>query len=573
MTMPAKKLGIRLESAEGPAKSLWPYGDTATFDNELFEGKVWWGHRPPVGSAIPFPYHQMLDSRANPPPLWELQVQGRFKVVPNGTLFFAGEMQDKPLLLGMFTRAFLKVALRWVARQARDRGTELRYSLGSKTESPIIAFPMRGFDRIFCTDEPMELPIRGTGDKRKGAWKWRGGEWVETRKSSLTFGPGSGYMTFVFGTKMVDGRIWAASDVPGVGTLDLTRVLDTQPAHVLVFDEVAGARRLFLELIIGPEEGRDLDSTDAPSGVTDVDKDEDDSCASGVGHDEGGRSLQPHSRTAEDETEDAASSLRQDDSAGKLGGDGKLPGRMPAMRPRVGDIVRASGCRVGKLVVDDGSELPFKVRFFDGQIPYADWFKATDVASEPHLAGTSDRERLCMPYPESTSQGSEHEDCRPIHGPHRRSRRQLPGQDGEQEQQEQQEQPQQQQREEDEQQQQSQQQRQQPHPSPQHRDQFFESEASLPLTPVKKRQQHHHHQQQRQQPQQQQHHHRRRQLQRLPSGLPHEPFHEAPSTSSAPTLKGRIARFTSTIFSPSAPSTWQSSRESWMAACFCRECS
>jgi len=41
-------------------------------------------------------------------------------------------------------------------------------------------------------------------------------------------------------------------------------------------------------------------------------------------------------------------------------------------------LAKASG-RMGQIIVDDKSDMPYKVQFSDGALPSADWFKASDV--------------------------------------------------------------------------------------------------------------------------------------------------------------------------------------------------
>jgi len=227
--------------------SLW--GSCAPFETECFEGTVFLAHKPPPGLGIPFEFEDLLEGRGAPIPKWELQIQGRFKVIPEGTVFFGAELWDSPMQLGVLTRALCRVILDFGVSLLKKRGVELRHCFGDDTGArPVLAFPLSGADRIFCSDSPVSLPIQG--DSRCGVWSQDStGNWIETDKSSLKFEPGQ-YMTFLFATARVDWTSWTFR-IPGIGALNLEQFWGKQAVHIVVFDEAGkhkSDRRLYLEL-------------------------------------------------------------------------------------------------------------------------------------------------------------------------------------------------------------------------------------------------------------------------------------------------------------------------------------
>ncbi len=165
----APTVEVTLPGSSGTPQRMCPWGDIRPFENEVFEGQVFFAHRPPAGSGPTFDHGALLEGRGDPIPLWELQIQGRFKVQPVGSVFFAAELWDHPMQLNFLTRAACMVVLGIVAALAKQRGFELRYSFGSASgEKPAMGFPLMGADRIFITEEPVALPI--PGDNRKGVF-------------------------------------------------------------------------------------------------------------------------------------------------------------------------------------------------------------------------------------------------------------------------------------------------------------------------------------------------------------------------------------------------------------------
>mmetsp|Transcript_74553 Transcript_74553/g.132164 ORF Transcript_74553/g.132164 Transcript_74553/m.132164 type:complete len:347 (+) Transcript_74553:64-1104(+) len=225
---------------------LSPWGKPTTFENEYFEGTVFFAHRPPPGSSIPFDFGVLLAGRGDPEPLWELQIQGRFKVKPSNKMFFGMELWDGPMQLGIFARSCCSIILKLGHIMAKQRGVEFRHSFGNEYgEKPTIAFPLCGADRVFLSDSPLPLPIQG--DSSKGVWKMQNGSLTAIDRSSLALDTES-YFTFLFATSYLDWSTWTLSRIPGLGCLDLEQFWGSQSAHIVLYDEDCGCQRLFYSM-------------------------------------------------------------------------------------------------------------------------------------------------------------------------------------------------------------------------------------------------------------------------------------------------------------------------------------
>lgn len=213
-----------------------PLGGIVRFENDVFEGCAFFAHEPPVGTDTPFNHKEMLASRGEPLALWELQVQGRFKARPSATAFVGFELWDAPMELGAVTRAICGTIVLFGKSLAKQRGIEIRCSFGSgKGDRPCLLFPLVGADRIFVSDELVQLPIKGGRDM--GVWRMDGsGKWANMDRASLTFSQDQ-YHTFIFSSSIIDMNAWTVCGVPGIGSLDLEKFWNKQALHVLLCDD------------------------------------------------------------------------------------------------------------------------------------------------------------------------------------------------------------------------------------------------------------------------------------------------------------------------------------------------
>lgn len=210
---------------------------------------MFFAHRPPPGSDVPFKFSSLLEGRGEPYPLWEVQIQGRFKVQPSGTIFLGFELWDGPMQLGFVARSMCQVIIQLGGFLARKRDTVFDHSFGnSNGEKPKIAFPACAADRIFLSDSPVPLPIESGSDR--GVWRIDKSSLSEVDRASLVLGNPDQYITFLFATPHIDWASWTVPNIPGFGCMGLEKFWGPQSAHVVMYDKQRGQQRLFTHMKI-----------------------------------------------------------------------------------------------------------------------------------------------------------------------------------------------------------------------------------------------------------------------------------------------------------------------------------
>lgn len=88
---------------------------------------------------------------------FEIQIQGRFKYIPSGTLYCGGELvSNEPMNLSRTTRGAAQVMLSLLSRII---GSDMQYSFGGGGERPHISFPLEtAMDTIVVTTEDERSP-------------------------------------------------------------------------------------------------------------------------------------------------------------------------------------------------------------------------------------------------------------------------------------------------------------------------------------------------------------------------------------------------------------------------------
>eukprot|EP00928_Gymnodinium_smaydae_P082953 TRINITY_DN66219_c0_g1_i1.p1 TRINITY_DN66219_c0_g1~~TRINITY_DN66219_c0_g1_i1.p1 ORF type:complete len:254 (-),score=27.98 TRINITY_DN66219_c0_g1_i1:10-771(-) len=212
--------------------------------------------------------------------------------------------------------------------------------------------------------------------------------------------------TFLFASCRIDWISWTISGIPGLGSLRLEDFWGKQAAHVVVFDEAANSsakRRLYFNLKMHASWSRRDDQVHVPRKSSS-------SVAKALPEVVLPAAYRSNSMIGF-EQEYLESAVRPDDcigaqdnrnsdmiadvstdatfeSCGKSDGDvctRELDAAITGayVRPALGDSVVISRTgRQGVVIIDDYSDLPFKVEFFDGVIPERDWFKEEDVARD-----------------------------------------------------------------------------------------------------------------------------------------------------------------------------------------------
>jgi len=242
---------LRVDVASGEARiALNPWGGTVPFSNDAFEGQVFFAHRPPAGSKVPFEYEERLSKFGPPNWNWELQVHGRFKSPPRGSIWLAGELRDGPMSLNLVTRALSRTILKLLQQITKARGIPLRYSFGDGGEYPVLAVPvLTAADRLIVSDCPLQLPV-DTSDA-KGTWMLRDGVWSSIERSAVRLDP-SCYVTIPLATYVADLSAWNLPKVPGVGSLNLESFWGKQGVHIVLYDDgdEGSGRRYFTDIAL-----------------------------------------------------------------------------------------------------------------------------------------------------------------------------------------------------------------------------------------------------------------------------------------------------------------------------------
>merc|ERR1711971_779030 len=84
-------------------------GVPVPFENDHFEGSVFFAHKPTASNSKDHLHAELLDRVGSP---WELQIQGRFKRRPRGEIFCGADLTDGALAAGPIIRSACRVMLK-----------------------------------------------------------------------------------------------------------------------------------------------------------------------------------------------------------------------------------------------------------------------------------------------------------------------------------------------------------------------------------------------------------------------------------------------------------------------------
>jgi len=183
------------------------------------------------------------------PTVFELQLQVRFKVVPRAPLWVGLELREGGLRLNPVTRLLASALLRALKAVANQRGAELTYSLGEHAHAATHVTRSR---RMFRSDGAVPLPIMYEG--RLGTWHWAQGEWTPVERGPDFFDDRH-YYTFALNTAHIDWNSWELVNTP-VGPVGMSLFTGQQPIYAVLYDEVDGSARRFMDLEFLPPDDR-----------------------------------------------------------------------------------------------------------------------------------------------------------------------------------------------------------------------------------------------------------------------------------------------------------------------------
>lgn len=135
-----------------------PFNEIVDFENDFFKGKVLFMLRTKPEDP------RYVAHFAGKQRLFEMQIQGKFKKLPDGVLYMGAELTEK-MHMGLVTKTVAGMILSFARRVLKN----LHYSFGEKgevsadeIELPHITFPLsRGMDRLMITPEGEEPPPLG----------------------------------------------------------------------------------------------------------------------------------------------------------------------------------------------------------------------------------------------------------------------------------------------------------------------------------------------------------------------------------------------------------------------------
>eukprot|EP00051_Salpingoeca_urceolata_P009769 m.118694 g.118694 ORF g.118694 m.118694 type:complete len:672 (-) comp16438_c0_seq4:737-2752(-) len=190
--------------------------EVVSFDTEWFQGKMVLIVRRP---GVNLPEYFRPKRR-----MFELQLQGRFKKQPRGTLFFGGEILA-PMHMGSLRRSVCGVLLRLIS--SFGRGLHFSFGEHDPDDRPHIVFPLLSAMDCFAAtpldDTPPELGTELPQVPRP-------------RPSS----DGSSFdlehtYTFSVYTHLIDMEGFQLCNVPGLGTVDLSKFWAAQIPRLLIY--------------------------------------------------------------------------------------------------------------------------------------------------------------------------------------------------------------------------------------------------------------------------------------------------------------------------------------------------
>jgi hypothetical protein len=196
------------------------------FETDLFKGKILVVVRPEKLDDDPFWSKRIFSKKKR---RIVLNVQGKFKRKPEGTVFLGAEI-TKPMKLGLFTRGILGMLVRLM----EGFFTDLRYSLGdsAKKLSPRVVTPAHSaFERLVVTPEG-EDPPPITGDpfeesKEDRAKRIKEKQWEWNEKETYSFSFFSMYLS------LVD---WNLVNLPVSPDINLRRLWSDSDLRIVLYE-------------------------------------------------------------------------------------------------------------------------------------------------------------------------------------------------------------------------------------------------------------------------------------------------------------------------------------------------
>lgn len=212
---------------------------TYRLDNDLFEGDMLAMIRTPDCDAECAPAVEgkdtpLVDYFREKQRRFEFQFQFKLKRVPEGQVYFAGEV-EKPCKLGVISRAFAGAALAFVKAKTKN----FRYSVSGspykedgKYEVPHLAFPYeQGMSRIVMSRPGEPIPKLGQAIPETDE------EYTQRKKGKrkIVAEMGTTY-TMAIWSAYCDYLEWKCVNLPGLRPLSMSNILGDQALHVTLYE-------------------------------------------------------------------------------------------------------------------------------------------------------------------------------------------------------------------------------------------------------------------------------------------------------------------------------------------------
>ena len=207
-----------------------PFNEVVDFENEYFKGHVLFMLRTKPEDP------RYVAHFAGKQRLFEMQIQGKFKKLPQGVLYMGAELTER-MHMGLVTKTVAGMILGFARRVLKN----LHYSFGDKPggvqeademELPHLTFPLsRGMDRLVITPVGGKIPPLGKEffepDEVRIPRRGKGEE------PQFVLGP---TYSMSFHSMYMDFAQWQLVNIAGQKSIDLAGYFGDSSVHIVVYD-------------------------------------------------------------------------------------------------------------------------------------------------------------------------------------------------------------------------------------------------------------------------------------------------------------------------------------------------
>jgi len=205
------------------------------FDNEYFRGKVIFKLKPPCLDDMNEPYRAHFGALNRK---FELQVQGRFKQAPTGSLWLGAEIghcdsrkgEDR-MRIGFVKKTLCRLILNTMNLM---RGNTVHYSFGDDGQLPHIVMPLHtSADSYVETDSSERPPAMGVKMFEEDEKAFRARRKSKARSKKYELGK---IYSFTLHNGNLDLYSWKAAGIPGASAMDLVSFWGDMPLRICAYE-------------------------------------------------------------------------------------------------------------------------------------------------------------------------------------------------------------------------------------------------------------------------------------------------------------------------------------------------